>query len=182
MISFAKQTAGAVAVVALLAAGVLAPAAQAGSTASPQVVAQAGTTTPTQKMPPSTMRAKKSPVDRVEGRITELRTQLKITDAQATQWNDFAQVMRDNAKTMTAALDKRAEAAKTMTSLDDMRSYLAVTQAHADGMAKLVPAYEKLYSAMTPEQQKNADLVFAKFGQRRHGPRGKMPASAPAKP
>ena len=158
MFSFAKPMTGAVAVVALLAAGVLAPAAQAGSSASPQLVAQASTTTPapstTQKAPAATTHAKKKPVDRVEARITELHSRLKITDAQATQWDAFAQVMRDNAKSMTDALDKRAAAAKTATAVDDMRSYQAVTQAHADGMAKLVPAFESLYNAMSPEQQK----------------------------
>lgn len=182
MTSFAKPTAGAVAVVALLAAGFLAPAAQAGSSASPQLLAQATTTPPasTQKAP---THAKKKPVDRVEARITDLHARLKITDAQADQWNAFAQVMRDNAKAMTAALDQRAAAAKTASAVDDMRSYLAITQTHADGMAKLEPAFEKLYAAMSPEQQKNADVVFGSFAQGR-GHRGahKTPASAPAKP
>ncbi len=187
MFSFAKPTTGAVAVVALLAAGVLAPGAQASSTTSPQLVAQASTTTPapsTTQKAPATTHAKKKPVDRVEARITELHSRLKITDAEASQWDAFAQVMRDNAKSMTDALDKRAAAAKTATAVDDMRSYQAVTQAHADGMAKLVPAFESLYNAMSPEQQKNADAVFGNFAQhtaaRSHAK--KMPASAPAKP
>jgi hypothetical protein len=178
MTSFVKSTAGAVAVVALLAAGFLAPAAKAGSPASPQVIAQATTTAPpvstsTQKAP-AAAREKKSPVDRVEARIADLHSRLKITDAQ---------VLRDNAKAMTVALDQRAAAAKTASAVDDMRSYLAVTQAHADGMAKLEPAFENLYNAMSPDQQKNADVVFGSFAQGR-GPRGshKMPASAPAKP
>jgi hypothetical protein len=187
MTSFVKSTAGAVAVVALLAAGFLAPAAKAGSPASPQVIAQATTTAPpvstsTQKAP-AAAREKKSPVDRVEARIADLHSRLKITDAQASQWDAFAQVMRDNAKAMTVALDQRAAAAKTASAVDDMRSYLAVTQAHADGMAKLEPAFENLYNAMSPDQQKNADVVFGSFAQGR-GPRGshKMPASAPTKP
>lgn len=182
MISFAKPTAGAVALVALLAAGFLAPAAQAGSTASPQI-AQAAPTPPASTQKTSTTHAKKTPVDRVEARITDLHSRLKITDAQASQWDAFAQVMRDNAKAMTAALDKRAAAAKTASAVDDMRSYLAVTQAHADGMAKLEPAFENLYNAMSPDQQKNADVVFGSFAQGR-GHRGthKTPASAPAKP
>ncbi len=181
MTSFAKPTAGAVAVVALLAAGFLAPAAQAGSSASPQL-AQAATAPATQKTS-TTTHAKKTPVDRVEARITDLHSRLKITDAQASQWDAFAQVMRDNAKAMTTALDQRAAAAKTASAVDDMRSYLAVTQAHADGMAKLEPAFENLYNAMSPDQQKNADVVFGSFAQGR-GHRGphKMPASAPAKP
>jgi len=37
-------------------------------------------------------------IDRIEGRIAFLRTELKITDAQAGPWNTFADVLRANAK------------------------------------------------------------------------------------
>src|SRR5450759_3310849 len=37
-------------------------------------------------------------IDRVEGRIAFLRTELKITDAQAGAWNAFADALRANAK------------------------------------------------------------------------------------
>jgi len=179
MFSFVKPTAGAVAVVALLAAGAFAPGAKAAPSDSPQLVAQ-GTATPS---PAPAKKARKTPVDRVEARITDLHARLKITPQQETQWNAFAQVMRDNAKAMTAALDQRAqmEGSKTATAVDDMKSYQAITQAHADGMTKLVPVFEQLYGAMTPDQQKNADEVFGSFSHHR-GPRGKAKAAAPAKP
>src|SRR3974390_1757484 len=37
-------------------------------------------------------------IDRVEGRIAFLRTELKITDTQASAWNAFADALRANAK------------------------------------------------------------------------------------
>ncbi|HTZ79685.1 MAG TPA: Spy/CpxP family protein refolding chaperone [Stellaceae bacterium] len=184
MLSFAKPTAGAVAVAALLAMGVLTPAAEAASPSSPQLVAQASTTAPAPSTTPApAKRAKKTPVDRVEARITDLHSRLKITPQQQSQWDAFAQVMRDNAKAMTAALDQRAqmEASKTETAVDDMKSYQAITQAHADGMTKLVPAFEALYDSMSPEQKKNADEVFGSFSRRRAA-HGHHAAVAPAKP
>lgn len=39
-------------------------------------------------------------IDRVEARIAFLRTELKITDAQASAWNAFADALRTNAKTL----------------------------------------------------------------------------------
>jgi hypothetical protein len=39
-------------------------------------------------------------IDRVEGRIAFLRTELKITDAQNTAWNAFADTLRNNAKSL----------------------------------------------------------------------------------
>jgi protein CpxP len=41
--------------------------------------------------------------ERVERRIKELHTQLRITPAEEPQWNQFAQVMRENAR------ERRAE-------------------------------------------------------------------------
>ena len=46
-------------------------------------------------------------IDRVEGRIAFLRTELKIADTQADAWNGFADTLRANAK-------KLAEARATM--------------------------------------------------------------------
>ena len=39
-------------------------------------------------------------IDHVEGRISFLRTELKITDAQTSAWNAFADALRANAKTL----------------------------------------------------------------------------------
>jgi len=43
-------------------------------------------------------RAFRSPVDRAEARLAYLKTALKITEAQETQWNAFADVRRKQAR------------------------------------------------------------------------------------
>jgi hypothetical protein len=42
-------------------------------------------------------------IDRVEGRIAFLRTELKITEAQTSAWNGFADALRANAKKLGEA-------------------------------------------------------------------------------
>jgi hypothetical protein len=96
---------------------------------------------------------------RVEDRIKYLHTQLKITSAQESQWNTFADVMRNNSETMGNLFEKR-RADTNISALDDMKQYAEITQAHADGTKKLVDAFDPLYNSFSPEQKKLADDTF----------------------
>ena len=96
---------------------------------------------------------------RVEDRIKYLHTQLKITSAQESQWNTFADVMRNNSETMGNLFEKR-RADTNISALDDMKQYAEITQAHADGTKKLVDAFEPVYNSFSPEQKKLADETF----------------------
>src|ERR1700722_13750637 len=92
--------------------------------------AQTAPTTPSTTQPAAsasaTTHAKRSPVDRVEARITQLHRQLKITAAQQSQWDALAQVMRDNAQQMETALKARAQTVSTGSAVDDLHSYEAI--------------------------------------------------------
>jgi periplasmic protein CpxP/Spy len=96
----------------------------------------------------------------IETRIKELHARLHITDAQKTQWDNLAQVMRDNAQAMTDLQKQRAADAKSMTAVDVVKSYSEVIQAHEDGMKKFIPAFEDLYNSLSDEQKKTADSMF----------------------
>jgi hypothetical protein len=108
---------------------------------------------------------KVSKPDRVEARIKELQTKLKITPAQEELWNNVTQVMRDNAKTMEALIKARTGAASTMTAIDDLKSYAEIVEAHADGIRKFIPAFEPLYAGMSDAQKKAADMLFRHHGR-----------------
>lgn len=118
--------------------------------------------------PPPTMETpgSHSHEDRVETRIKDLHQKLKITPAQESQWNEFAQVMRENAQAIDAVLKERAENLHAMNAVEDLRSYEKLADAHADGLKKLVPAFETLYNSMSADQKKTADTVFAKHEKR----------------
>jgi hypothetical protein len=115
----------------------------------------------------------RSQEDRVETRIKELHQKLKITAAQESQWNSFAEVMRDNAQTVDAVLKERSENIHAMSAMDDLRSYQKLADAHADGLKKLVPAFETLYNSMSEDQKKTADIVFAEHEKRPQRASGK---------
>ena len=96
----------------------------------------------------------------VDARIAELHRRLKITDAQKTQWDSVAQVMRENAEAMTALEKERVHDAKSMNAVDVVKSYSEVIQAHEDGMKKFIPAFEDLYNSMSDSQKQIADSMF----------------------
>ncbi len=155
---------GALAAIVLFGALLVAAPTQAQTSASPATATKASTKAATTK----------PAVDPVEARITDFHTKLKITSDQEASWGAFAQVMRDNAKTMDGMLRQRAQNLRSMSAIDDLKSYRDFTQAHADGLQKLIPAFETVYDSMTPDQKKNADAVFAQSYGPRRGARAKV--------
>ena len=103
---------------------------------------------------------------RVDQYITQMHARLQITPAEQTQWDAFAQAMRDDAQKMDTLYQQRSEQFATMSAVDGLKSYADIEQAHVDGLQHLVSAFVPLYGAMTPAQQKNADAVFRYQGER----------------
>ncbi len=149
-----SHLASAAAIVALVA---LPGAALAQSTAAPTAAAPAAAASP---MTPPDTAAGKSMEQRVENHIKQLHTQLQITPAEQPQWEQFAQVMRANARDMDQAFMQRAQQYPTMNAVQNMQSYEQIAQAHVEHLQKLVPAFEKLYNSMPAQQQKLTDQVF----------------------
>ena len=104
--------------------------------------------------------------DRAEVRIKDLHSKLKITAEQEAQWNQVADVMREDAKIMDALTATRFEHADEMTAVDDIKSYGEITAAHADGAKKLLPVFSALYSSMSDSQKKEADILFRRGDQK----------------
>src|ERR1700719_2783971 len=102
----------------------------------------------------------KNAEERVERRIKELQGQLQITPAEEPQWNEFAQVMRENARDMDQAFMQRAQQHPTMNAVQNMQSYEQLSEEHAQRVQKLLPAFQKLYDAMPDAQKRVADQVF----------------------
>jgi periplasmic protein CpxP/Spy len=121
-------------------------------------------------------------LDEVEQQITDLHDELNITDAESTQWNAYAQVMRDNAERTGQALKDRHQKMEGMNADDSMKSYAQLAQLNADNMQKLSSAFSALYAVLSPEQKQTADELFKNRPPRErggaHGPKGSKPASA----
>src|SRR6516162_2073244 len=147
-----------VALVALLAlpAAALAQSSQSPAAQSTTPPPPAGAASPMTSHPV----AGKTAEERVERYIKELHARLHITPAEETQWNQFAEVMRQNARDMDQAFIQRAEQFPTMNAVQNLQSYEQLAEAHAQRVQKLLPAFENLYNAMPEQQKQLADQVF----------------------
>jgi len=124
---------------------------------------------------------KASKTERVEARIGELHTKLKITPAQEGLWDNVTKVMRDNAKTMEALIKARSEKPTTTTAVDDLKSYSEIAEAHADGLKRFIPVFEPLYASMSDAQKKDADTLFHKRARMKSKSKAKAKAKAMGK-
>jgi periplasmic protein CpxP/Spy len=141
---------------AAIAALLTLPVAAFAQSAAPTTAPSTATTAPE----PEPTAPAQSAAQRVETHITQLRAQLRITPAEQPQWNQFAQVMRENARAMDQAFMRRAQQYPTMNAVQNMQSYEQISATHAADMQRLVPAFEALYNAMPAPQKRVADQVF----------------------
>ena len=107
----------------------------------------------------------------VEKHIKDLHGKLKITPAEESQWNVVAEAMRENARELDRAIDRRDSGMASATAIDNLNSYADIAQVHANNVKKLASAFAGLYSTMSEDQRKEADVVFSHHGH--HG--GKAP-------
>jgi hypothetical protein len=98
--------------------------------------------------------------DQVEQHIKRVHDELQITPSQGTQWEAFAQVMRNNARHMDGLYKGRAQVAATMNAVDSLKSYEQMAEAHLQDLQKLEPAFEALYNVMDDRQKRAADHMF----------------------
>jgi DNA anti-recombination protein RmuC len=116
-------------------------------------------------------RAFSSPTDRVEARLAYLKTALKITDAQAPQWNAFADTQRkqaqDAAKRMEARKAQMAEhkSGTRPTAVQRMERQQAMLAAASTRLNETLAVTKPLYAALSPDQQKIADELLAPHGR-----------------
>ena len=97
----------------------------------------------------------------VEQHIKDLHSTLKITAAEEPKWQEVAETMRENAKDLDKAIDKRESSMGSATAVDDLKSYAEIAQVHANAVKKLASAFSGLYSMMSDDQKKEADEVFS---------------------
>ncbi len=106
-------------------------------------------------------------VERTETRIKQLKDVLKITEAQQETWNELTKVMRENAKEMEELAKVRTESTQIVNAVENMKFYYDISKTHLEQQAKFIPPFEALYTSMSDQQKKSADLVFrtGKFGR-----------------
>lgn len=107
------------------------------------------------------------PFEHVEGRIAFLKAELGITDAQAPQWNAFADTLRSNAKAQQAMHEQMTKGGMPSAWPDRLAVRQKVLETRLDAMKAIEAAAKPLYAVLTDDQKKAADRLFA-------GPMGMM--------
>jgi LTXXQ motif family protein len=103
----------------------------------------------------------------VEGRIAALKTELKITEAQAPQWQRFADALRGAAKSMEAMQGQMMKADAPAPLSARLARQEEMLSAHLASVKALKAAFDPLYASFGDEQKKVADGI-------RIGPMGMM--------
>lgn len=98
----------------------------------------------------------------IEGRLAYLKTELGITDTQASAWNAYANAARDNARAMAAhcnAMTSQAGArgASLPDRLDQHEQFMA---AQLDALRAMDKALKPLYAALSETQKQTADQLL----------------------
>lgn len=118
--------------------------------------------------------------DFVDQRLNEMHARLKITSEQSSQWDAFAQTMRDSAEKTDQAYKDRAEKLSGLNADDAMKSYASLAQLHADNTQKLASAFSTLYASLSDAQKKTADVMFREQQHKREAMQRKHKRAAPA--
>ncbi|HEV2099764.1 MAG TPA: Spy/CpxP family protein refolding chaperone [Stellaceae bacterium] len=97
----------------------------------------------------------------VEGRLAFLKTELKITDSQLPLWNNVADAIRANAKTMGSMMSGGMMGNwRTGTLPERLALREKMMTAHLDALRKFKRAVDPLYASLSPEQKKTADQLM----------------------
>lgn len=107
------------------------------------------------------------PFEHVEGRIAFLKAELKITDAQAPQWNAFADSLRANAKAHRAMHEQMTKGGMPSSWPDRLAFQQKALATRLDSLKALESAAKPLYAVLTDEQKTLADRLLP-------GPMGMM--------
>jgi len=103
-------------------------------------------------------------IDHVEGRIAFLRTELKITEAQTSAWNVFADALRTNAKKLGEARGSMMRGAgqpqaPSMTERLDLQEKWLL--ARLESTRTIKSAVAGLYGTLSDDQKKTANELLA---------------------
>jgi hypothetical protein len=102
-------------------------------------------------------------IDRVEGRIAFLKTELKITDAQDAAWRAFADALRSNAKSLgevRASMMPQGGAGQ-QSLVDRLALQEKWLAARLEGTRAMKSALTNLFGTFSDEQKKTADELLA---------------------
>ena len=107
------------------------------------------------------------PFEHVESRIAFLKTELRITDAQKPQWEAFANILRESARTHQSMHEQMTKGGMPSSWPERLAFQQKSLSARLNSLNDLEAAAKPLYASLTEEQRKIADQLLS-------GPMGMM--------
>jgi periplasmic protein CpxP/Spy len=99
--------------------------------------------------------------DPIEAQLGEIKKRLSITPAQQPQFEQFATIVKQNAQTMEALMQKATTQGAQRNAVEGLRTAASFAQTEADNLKRLVPALEELYASLSEQQKRAADQLFS---------------------
>lgn len=109
-------------------------------------------------------------LDRIDGRLAYMKTELKITDAQTAAWDELAKVIRDTAETHNGLMrDMMKDVRGGDFFKKPLPDRLTIQQTHMEARLEQIKsvkaAVDKLYAMLDESQKKTADdIVLPSMG------------------
>lgn len=105
-----------------------------------------------------------SMMDRIDGRLAFMKTELKITDAQAGAWEDFAKVVRQTSEThnqlMQSMMKEIQDGSLFKKPLPERLQYQqTMMESRVEDIKSIREALDKLYTQLDDGQKKSADEI-----------------------
>jgi hypothetical protein len=153
----------------------LGPVGTGGAKAAPGQFQLAQNASAPQRPPGKPPEAAPAQGNEIERQIADLKKEMRITPAQQPLFDAFAQIMRQNAQALDAAMRQQDQTGAT-TAVDDLRASAQLAAAEAEGLKRLLPAFQSLYDSLPDPQKRLADAAM-----RQPAPGDEPPPTRPKK-
>jgi hypothetical protein len=101
-------------------------------------------------------------LDRIDAHLAYARAALHITDAQAPQWNAFAEAARTAAQGLRQALAPAVQAAgQPLSAPEQLERHAVLLSAQLEATRAMARAAKPLYDALSDEQKRTANELMA---------------------
>ncbi len=112
------------------------------------------------------------PTARVEQRLTQFKSQLKLTAQQEPLWQAFAEKSKAEAGKGMQAMRERMKDDKPVSAPERMAQMQVMMKDRVASMESVNESFNRLYAGLTPEQKSAADKHFSNAGRHQHGSGG----------
>ena len=100
----------------------------------------------------------------VADRITALKTELGITDAQKAAWDAYAATLTPNLQGMQAMRQTMMKVMEAKTPVEQLDARVTAMDAHLTSMKALKPTLTALYAVLSDQQKTKASQILAGKG------------------